>query len=161
MKDKGMSSYISAVLVFAIGMATIYLVLAVIKPTLDKTKDTAIVTEAFQNIQLINTNIKEVVSESEGSKRTISLRVTEGTYTVDSLCNCINFTYNLKSDLSISGQRNDVNITRDMNTLNLFIKYNSMGIQGSDHFSKGINSVIISHNGINTTTNYSMIYVGK
>jgi len=156
-----MSSYISAALITAIGIATIYIVLSVIKPTLDKAKDTAIVTEALQNLQLINTNIKEVVSESEGSKRTISLRVTEGTYLVDNACNCVNFTYDLKSDLDISGQRDSINITRKMNALNLFIVYDNIDVQGSDHFPKGINSVVILHNGINTTTNYSMIYVGK
>ena len=161
MRKKGLSPYISTTLVFAIGIAVIYLVLSTIKPTLDKAKDTAIVTEAFQNLQLINTNIKEVVSESEDSKRTVSLKVTDGTYIVDNLRDCINFSYNLKSDLDISGQRNNINITRNIKTLNLFIEYNNIDIQGSDHFTKGVNSVIILHNGINTTTNHSMIYVGK
>jgi len=161
MRKKGLSPYISTTLVFAIGIAVIYLVLSTIKPTLDKAKDTAIVTEAFQNLQLINTNIKEVVSESEDSKRTVSLKVTDGTYIVDNPCDCINFSYNLKSDLDISGQRNNINITRNINILNLFIEYKNIDIQGSDHFTKGVNSVIILHNGINTTTNHSMIYVGK
>jgi len=156
-----MSPYISTTLVLVIGIVAIYLVLRVIKPTLDKAKDTAIVTEALQNLRLIDNYIKEVVSEGEDSKRTIPIKVTDGTYSTDPSCNCINFTYNLNSELDIGGSKDNINIIRNMDNLNLFIFYDRIQIQNKDYFSKGDNSVVIINNGINTSTNFSIVYVGK
>jgi len=73
----------------------------------------------------------------------------------------MNFIYKLKTELNIGGQRGRVNITINASTVNLFIKYTNIDIQGSDHFTKGDNSVVILHNGTNTTVNKPIIYVGR
>jgi len=161
MRSKGLSPYISSTLVLVIGLVAVYLVLTIVKPTLNKAQDTAVITEAFQNLELIDNYIREVVSEGEDSKRTIPLKVTDGTYSVDSNCGCINFSYRLKSEFNIGGSKDNINITKNMNNLNLFIAYDRIQIQGTDRFPKGDNSVVIMNNGINSSTNYSMVYVGK
>jgi hypothetical protein len=161
MRNKAISPFISTALIILIGITAVYLALTVLNPAVDKSKDSAVLNEALQNLKLIDNNIREVASESENSKRTISLRVTEGTYKVDQNINYINFTYRMKSDLTVAGQRNNINITRSGNDLNLFIIYTNLQIQGSDHFTKGDNSVVILNNGTNSTTNYPIIYVGK
>lgn len=161
MRQKGISPYISSTLVLVIGLVAVYLVLTVIKPTLDQAKDTAIITEAFQNLKLIDNDIREVVSEGEDSKRTIPLKVTDGTYLVDSNCNCINFSYELKNEMNIGGTKDNINITRNMNNIIFFIHYDRIQIQGTDHFSKGDNSIVITNRGINSSTNYSMVHVEK
>jgi hypothetical protein len=161
MRNKAISPFISAALIILIGVTAIYLALTVLNPTVDKSKDSAVINEALQNLQLINDNIREVASESENSKRTISLKVTDGTYKVDQNINYINFTYNMKSDLNVTGQRDKINIARSGNDLNLFIHYTNLQLQGSDHFTKGDNSIIILHNGTNSMTNYPVIYVGR
>ena len=161
MKRKGISPYISTTLVILIGIVAIYLVLRVISPTIDKAKDSAIVTEALQNMRLIDNYIKQVVSEGEDSKRTVPLKVTEGTYLVDPDCNCINFSYTIKSELDIGGTKDNINISRNMDNLNLFIIYDRVQIQNKDRFSRGENSVVIRNDGINTSTNYSIVYVGN
>ena len=135
MISKGMSPYISTTLVLVIGIVAIYLVIAVIKPTLDKARDTAILTEALQNLRLIDNNIKEVVSEGEDSKRTIPLKVTDGTYFIDPSCNCLNFSYTIKTELDIGGSKDDINITKNMDNLNLVIVYDRIQIQNKDYFS--------------------------
>jgi hypothetical protein len=161
MRNKAISPFISAALIILIGITGIFFALTTLNPVVDQSKDSAVVNEALQNLQLIDDNIREVASESENSKRTISLMVIEGTYKVDQSINCINFTYSIKSDLNLAGQRDNINITRSGSDLIVFICYTNIQLQGSDHFTKGDNSLVVSHNGINSTTNYPIIYVGK
>ncbi len=161
MRNKALSPYISTALVILIGIVALTLGLTVLNPALNKAKDSAIINEAFNNLEIIDSTIREVASESEDSKRTINLKVTDGTYRVDSTSDFMNFTYRMKEGLQISGQRGDVNITISAEDITLFIKYTNIELQGSDHFSKGDNSVVIMHNGTNSTTNYPLIYVGR
>jgi len=161
MRNKALSPFISAALIILIGIVAIFLALTVLTPVLNKAKDSAVINEAFNNLEIIDSTIREVASESENSKRTINLKVTEGTYRVDSTNNFINFTYRMKEGLKISGQRNYINITISANEITLFIKYTNVDLQGSDHFTKGDNSVVILHNGTNLSTNYPFIYVGR
>jgi hypothetical protein len=161
MRNKAISPFIASALLILIGITGIYLGLTVLTPAIDKAKDSAVINEALQNLKLIDEYIKEVTSEGIDSKRTFSLKVTEGTYKVDSTINYINFTYNMKTNLDVSGQRDNINITRSGNDLNLFVSYTKLQIQGSDHLTKGENSVVILYKGTNTTNNYPIIYVGK
>jgi len=161
MRNKALSSYISTALVILIGIVALTLSLALLNPALNKAKDSAIINEAFNNLEIIDSTIREVASEAEDSKRTINLKATEGTYRVDSTNDFINFTYRMKEGLQIAGQRSNVNITISAEDINLFIKYTNVDLQGSDHFTKGDNSIVILNNGTNSTTNYPLIYVGR
>jgi len=161
MRNKALSPYISTALVILIGIVALTLSLSILNPALNKAKDSAIINEAFNNLEIIDNTIREVASESQDSKRTINLKVTEGTYKVDSANDFINFTYRMKEGLGISGKRGGVNITISAEGITLFIKYTNLDLQGSSHFTKGDNSVIIMNNGTNSTTNYPLIYVGR
>lgn len=158
---KALSQFVSAALIIMLSIAAISLILMALNPVIEKAKDSAMVNEAFQNLELIDNTIREVASEGEDSKRTINIKVTDGTYKVDSTNDQMNFTYKLKAELNIGGQRGRVNITVNASTVNLFVKYTNVDIRGSDHFTKGDNSVVILHNGTNTTTNKPIIYVGR
>jgi len=144
-----------------LSIVVISLILTALNPAIERAKDSAIVNEGFQNLDLIDNTIREVVSEGEDSKRTINIKVSDGTYKVDSVNDQMNFTYKLKAELNIGGQRGRVNITVNASTVNLFVKYNNVDIQGSGHFTKGDNSIVILHNGTNTTVNKPIIYVGR
>jgi len=161
MRNKALSPFISMALVILIGIVALTLGLTILSPALNKAKDSAVINEAFNNLEIIDNTIREVASEAEDSKRTINLKVTEGTYRVDSTNDLINFTYRMKEGLEISGQRDDVNITISANEITLFIEYTNLDLQGSGRFTKGDNSVIIMHNGTDSTTNYPLIYVGR
>jgi len=157
---KAVSTYISSALLILIIITAISVTLTIFKPTLDKAKDTAIINEAFQNLEMLDKVVKEVVSEGEGSRRTISLTVSDGVYSIDPQMNSINFTYKLKSNLKIGGSRSGINITSTEGRIILFIRYPKIDLQGSAHFPKGINKVLIFHNGTNST-NFPIIYIGK
>ena len=159
--SKAISPYISTALVILVGIVALSLALAVLTPALNKAKDSAIINEAFNNLEIIDSAIREVASEAEDSKRTINLKVTEGTYRVDPVNDFLNFTYRMKEGLEISGQRGSINITVSGNEITLFIKYTNVDLQGTARFTKGDNSVIIMHNGTNSSTNYPLIYVGR
>jgi hypothetical protein len=161
MINKALSQFVSAALIILLSIIAISLILTALNPVIDKSKDSAILNEALQNLGLIDNNVREVVSGGEDSKRTINIKVSDGTYRVDSENDQMNFTYDIKADLNIGGQRDDVNITLDGKTLTLFIKYDNIDIQGSDHFSKGDNSVVILHNGTNSTLNKPIIHIGR
>jgi hypothetical protein len=158
---KALSPFISTALIILTGIVALTISLTVLNPALNKAKDSAIINEAFNNLEIIDNAIREVASEAEDSKRTINLKVTEGIYRVDSTNDFLNFTYRMKEGLEISGRRDDVNITISANEITLFIKYTNVDLQGSDHFTKGDNSVVIMHNGTNSTTNFPFIYVGR
>ena len=161
MRDKALSEIVSAALILMFSVIAISLILNALNPVIDKAKDSAVINEGFQNLELVDNTIREVVSEGEDSKRTINLKVTDGTYKVDSKNDQMNFTYKLKSELNIGGQRGRVNITLNASIVNLFVKYNNLDIEGSAHFTKGHNSIMILHNGTNTTLNQPIIYIGK
>jgi hypothetical protein len=161
MREKGLSPFISTTLIILIGLVGITLVLSLVKPSLDKTKDSAVINEALQNLNLVGDTIKEIVSEGESAKTTISLSVSEGRYEIDPVCDCFNFSYTMKAGLDISGYKNGINITRSGDKIYLFLTYSNIDIQGSEHFSKGDNSISIKHNGLNTTNNHPIIYIGK
>lgn len=161
MRNRALSPYISAALVIFIGVMAISLSLGMLRPTLNRARDSAILDEAIRNMELIDSTIRGVASEGEGSRRTIYLRVTEGTYRVDSDANTINFTYRMKEGLDVSGRRGRINIARSGKDLNLFIRYTNLDLLGTPRFARGMNSVIILHNGTNPTTNHPMIYIGR
>jgi hypothetical protein len=161
MRNKALSPYISAAFVILLGIVAVSLTITVLTPAFNKAKDSAVMNEALHNLELIDEAVKEIASEGEGSKRTIYLKVTEGTYRVDSENDFINFTYRMKEGLEVYGQRGRVNITRSGGELKLFIEYTNLDIQGDDRFTKGVNSVVVLHNGTNPTTNYPIVYVGR
>ena len=157
---KAISAYVSSALLILIVIIATSLTLTIFKPTLDKARDAAVVDEAFQNLQMLDKVIKEVVSEGEGSRRTITLSVSDGVYSIDPQMNSINFTYRLRGNFKIGGSRSGINVTSTEDKVTLFIRYTKIDLQGSAHFPKGVNKVLVLHNGTNST-NYPIIYIGK
>jgi len=160
MRKKGLSPFISFALVILIGITALSLILTVLNPVLDKARDSAIIDEGFNNLGIIDNNIMEVASEAEDSIRTINLKVTEGTYRVDSVNDFLNFTYRMKEGLEISGQRDNINIMISGDEITLSIVYTNLNITGLDHFTKGDNSVLILYNGTDQNDR-PIICVGK
>ncbi|MCD6226785.1 MAG: hypothetical protein J7J93_03270 [Candidatus Aenigmarchaeota archaeon] len=155
---KALSHFVSFTLVILFVITSVSLVLVVVTPALDKAKDSSTITEAFRNLETIDTAIKEVASEGENAKRTINIKITEGTIKSDPTNDYLNFTYTLKEDTSLSGQRNNINITKSGKELTLFIAYSNIDINGTAHFTKGDNKIIIENQGV--SNNKPVIYIG-
>ncbi len=107
---KGLSPLISFVLVVAFGIAAMSIVLTVVNPMLDRARDSAIVNEMTQNMLLINSAIKAVASESEGSKRTINVKITEGVLRGNDTSELAYLEFEPRSNYEIDGFTGDVKI---------------------------------------------------
>jgi hypothetical protein len=120
---KGLSPIISMVLTIMFGVVMVTLVLTVVNPTLDRAKDSAIVTEAFQNLPLLDTAIKEVASEAQGSKRTITISVSTGRYTVDPEKDAIYYEFEPNHPMGLGGTRGSIKIEEGLHTFDYFNGY--------------------------------------
>src|SRR3989338_5274803 len=116
---KGLSPLVSMVLVIAFGFAAMTIVLTVVNPLLDKAKDSGIVNEATQNMQLVDSAVKAVASEAKGSKRTIHVKITEGVLRTNGSVDWIYLDYDPKSRMKLDGFSGDVRIESSP----LFLEY--------------------------------------
>lgn len=120
---KGLSPLISMVLVMAFGIAAMTIVLTVVNPLLDSAKDSALVNEGTQNMLLIDSVVKAVASEAEGSKRTISIKITDGVLRTDPATDWIYLDYTPKTRYEIDGFSADVQIISRPQFLSFFNQY--------------------------------------
>jgi flagellin-like protein len=119
MSRKGINPITATVLIIAFTLSAITLTLTIIKPTLDKVKDSNVINEAIQNLKVISSVIKEVGSEV-GGKRVLPLTVTEGYYRVDSSKELLYFEYDTKSDFVPEGVSGEIRIDKSPVYLEFF-----------------------------------------
>lgn len=124
---KGLSPLISMVLVIGFGVAAMTIVLTVVNPMLDRAKDSAIVNEATQNMLLLDSAIKAVASESEGSKRTVNIKITEGVLRTNRSSEWVYTEFDPKSNYEIDGFTGDIKLTSRPNFLEYFNQYTEGG----------------------------------
>jgi len=79
---KGISPLISTVIVIMMVVASISMVLFIGRPTIDKAIEASVVNEASLNMKAIDTAIKEVASEGVQSSRTVTFKVSDGSYRI-------------------------------------------------------------------------------
>lgn len=124
---KGLSPLISMVLVIGFGVAAMTIVLTVVNPMLDRAKDSAIVNEATQNMLLIDSAIKAVASESEGSKRTVNIKITEGFLRTNRSTEWVYTEFDPRSNYEIDGFTGDIKLTSRPSFLEYFNQYLDAG----------------------------------
>jgi len=100
---KGVSPFVSMVFVLAFSVVGLTLVVTVLMPVVNRAKDMSVVDEATRNLELLNSVIKEVASESEGAKRTITLTVSDGVYKINKQKDLIYFEYDSNERLELKG----------------------------------------------------------
>jgi hypothetical protein len=120
---KGLSPIISMIMVIAFSVAAIIIVMNALSPTIEKAKGSAIISEATQNLQLLNSLIKEVSSESRGSKRTISISVTDGVYYVDDDKEYLYFEFKPSEQLKLGGKKGEIDVVTGLNFSEYFNNY--------------------------------------
>ena len=120
---KGLSPLVGLALTIGISTAAVAITVALILPTMDRMKDSNIISEGLENLELINSAIREVASESEGSRRTITFTVTDGEYIIDNNKELIYFEYTPKSDLLLEGTMGNVYLERNPVFLEYFNYY--------------------------------------
>ncbi len=120
---KGVSPLIASVLSILFGIMMLAIVLTVIQPTFKRAKDSSTISDIFQNLQLLNSAIKEVSSEARGSKRTITLSISGGEYRINSTYDWIYATYEPESDLRLTGTKGDIKIDTGLEFADYFNWY--------------------------------------
>jgi len=123
LSGKGISVMISTVLTFLFAVVMITIALNIVNPTFQRAQDMTTVGDAFQNLEIINNAIEEVSSESEGSKRTISVSVVDGTYRLDNTYDWVYFQFEPEQRISLSGIKGDVEVQRDQEFFDAFNWY--------------------------------------
>lgn len=127
---KGLSPILGFVITVSIISVAITVVMAVIKPTFDKMSDTTTVDEIRRNLELMNSAIREVASESEGSKRTVTLTVSDGTYGINASGDYIYSDYDTKTDYTMGGPFPIGNVRFDRSPV--FMEYFSQYAENSN-----------------------------
>jgi len=122
-KMKGLSPIVSMIMVIAFSVTAIIIVMNALTPTIEKAKDSAIISEATQNLQLLNSLIKEVASESKGSKRTISISITDGIYYIDENKEYLYFEFKPSEQLKLGGKKGDIDVITGLNFSEYFNNY--------------------------------------
>jgi hypothetical protein len=127
-KMKALSPLISMIMVIAFSVIAIIIVMNSLAPTIEKARVSAIISEATQNLQLLNSLIKEVASESKGSKRTISISITDGIYYIDDDKNYLYFEFKPSEQIKLGGKKGDIDIVTGLNFSEYFNNY----VEGSN-----------------------------
>jgi hypothetical protein len=120
---KGVSPFIASVLTILFGVLMLGIVLGVVNPTFKRAQDSTVITDSFQNLNLLNSAIKEVASEAQGSKRTVSISVSGGEYSIDGTTDSILFTYDPSQNMYLTGTKGDIKIEHGSVFLDFFNWY--------------------------------------
>jgi hypothetical protein len=120
---KGISPLIATVLAILFGVTTLGIALGVVNPAFRRMKDTSIVNDEFHTLETLNTAIKEVASESDGSKRIVPVTITDGTLRVNSTYDWLYFEYEPSEAMDISGEKGDIRIEHGLEFADYFNYY--------------------------------------
>ena len=120
---KAVSPLVGFVLTIFITIMITTLTFTVIKPTLERNRGFNVINEASVNLELLSSAINEVATEAEGSKRTITLSVSDGEYFIDKNSNNIIFTFEPSVDLGVIGRIGDKFLEKGLAFFDFFNSY--------------------------------------
>jgi|GEM_PF-6756978 hypothetical protein len=132
---KGISTLISFVLLLLISIVAIYLVLNIIKPTVEMVFESAAMNEADQNMQLLDNLIREVASEGTGSLRSVLIKVSDGDYRL--LNTSGNFTGAFQFKIDLKHSPFEAPMFKKIGNLKYTAGMNSAGLVGYWKFDEG------------------------
>ncbi|MCX8190571.1 MAG: hypothetical protein N3D78_00005, partial [Candidatus Aenigmarchaeota archaeon] len=104
---KSISPMVSFVITIFITSMTVIFVYTGIKNVIEKNVATSLINEASVNLDLLSSTIKDVGSGYSGSKRTISLSVSDGYYFLDREKNTLIYSYDSPQKIDLLGRIGD------------------------------------------------------
>lgn len=122
-RRKAISSLIAYVLVTLIGVTTLLVVLSALGPTFDTARSTSVISDALQSIGKIDTAIRDVASEAEGSKRTITVSAPDGTYGINTTYDWLYFDYHPNNKIALGGTAGNVYVKQGLEFADFFNWY--------------------------------------
>lgn len=104
-------SLITFIITTALSVAGIALVLTFLLPEIERAKASGVINDVLQQMDIIDSIVREVATEGTGSQRTYQLRVRDGTYQVKNDTGSFEFEYTAKYsplDPGITSKRGNV-----------------------------------------------------
>jgi len=151
---KGISPLIATVLAILFGVTTLGIALGVVNPAFRRMKDTSIVNDEFHMLETLNTAIREVASESDGSKRVVPVTITDGTLRVNSTYDWLYFEYEPSEAMDISGEKGDIRIEHGFEFADYF-NYYAEGAKATPAWTNTSGQWIVSGNSYSGTNGTS------
>src|SRR3972149_9700429 len=159
---KGGESLIAAVLLIAITLAAIVIAFQLSNPGIDRTKENLIFQEGKSNLVLIDSSVKEVVLEGNGSSRLVSFHTTEGSYQIFPQNDSIYFSMESKAQIfgvGVSKIEDEINVTGYPNKVVMFVNYTNIDIQGGAILGKGNRDLMIKSFGWDPITQKHVVNI--
>jgi hypothetical protein len=122
---KAVSSMIAYVLITLVATTALIITLTALGPAFDNAKSTSTLSDAFQNINALDTAIRTIASESQGSKRTVPLSVSDGTYGINTTNDWLYFEYTPNENLALGGTKGNVHVEQGLEFADYFNSYAS------------------------------------
>ena len=147
---KGLSPFISLILVVMISMAGMVLVLRIGGPLLEKIEDLSRFSEAKDVMNQINSAIKEVSYEGNGSSRKLGVKISGGKYRVSSSEDSIIYELESKYELfssDLSRREGDFYIEFKNNTVKLILNQTNVNISNNERWAEGYYDIFVKNEG--------------
>ncbi len=150
MFSKGISPFIAFMLVVAISVAATVLVFRSWSGSYEKVEGYAMVTEAKGVLNSINSAIRVVAFEGEGSSRKLSFSVSGGEYRISSASDSVFFVMNSDQELFSPGTLTEGDLFMeffDNHTVRIKLNYTSVDIATDERWSSGYHNFVVKNNG--------------
>jgi len=120
---KAISPLIATVLVTLLTVVALGLTLAVVMPTFSRARDTSVINDEFNTLAVVDTAVKEVASEPDGSRRVVPITITDGMLRTDTTNDWMYFEYTPAEALDLSGTKGIAHIERGLEFADYFGSY--------------------------------------
>ncbi len=147
---KGISPFIAFILVVAISVASVVIIMRLWGNSLEKFQGYAAVNDAKGVMSSINSAVKEVSVEGEGSSRKLSVSVSGGEYRVSAADDSVIFILDSGEELFPTGLSEEGDLTMETHgnyTVSLTLDYESMDIVTDERWSGGSYNILVRNNG--------------
>jgi len=148
--SKGISPFIAYALVILLAVSAVSLVLILGLPVIQRSRESITFDIALNNMQQLDSTIREVASEGLGSLRAIQLSVTGGKYFVTNGTNKLVYAYETSQNLianATNTTRGNIRIEAGQKNGNLTLQYSKINITGSFSVESGNYKICIENAG--------------
>ena len=159
---KGVDTIIASILIFIISITAIFLALQLGGPSTQRTKEVLLMQEGKNTLVAIDSAVKSVLTEGEGSTRVLRFSISGGYYKIDNVTNSVLFSMESRAQIiaeGVSKIEDGINFTGAPSMVYLNLSYESIQITDEEEFGRGYHTLTIRNNGYNGITQKQMIYI--
>ncbi len=143
---KGISPLVGYILVIAISLAAIAIVIQSATPLLNRGQEVSLFNEVKNNMNTLESATRSVITEGLNSTRVLNLKVSGGTYKIDTLSDKFIFEMDSKNQLvgdGVSYIENNLNFSGSPGKVTVFFQFSNVDFIGGGEFGSGNREVSI------------------